>query len=571
MPRIPGVEWSALVLLVALLTLPFLGKPFHIDDTFFLRVTENIVANPLDPYAGELDWWDRPLSLFRIDSNPPLLNYYLAPFAAVSNFSEVALHFAMIPFHLLLAAAMLVLGRRFTAHRWWALAFTMTSVGVVVSGNVMRDVPAAAFGAAAIAAMVTGTDRSDRRLLFAGCALAGCAMLTKYSALLVLPILAAYPILQGRWRLCLWILVALALPALFAIHNLWVYGEIHFLAQLGRGYNSPGHGWQDNLSGLPVVAGSLLFLLPALWLRSAAIRDFVALGGSIAAALAAWWLVQQYLGGAADWQYLLWATTGSALLFLCALAGLRGAMPPSEDARDAIFLCFWLAGPLLLSVAFVPFQAVRHLLPALPPMVLLAFRHLEMSGGVRKKWDRTVLGILLASQVAIASLVARADADFAAVYRDFASRARETAAELVGTGTPLSARGVWFLGHWGWMYYAEQAGLQKLHSTGPYPSPGDFVVVPEYVDKGRVLERVPRIAARLEQVDQVVYSGRIPIRTMHPMGAGFYALFSGSPRSDRPPVPYRFGGSAPLEIFDLYRLEKSAPPTRKKVTPRATD
>ena len=53
-------ERWAVVAFVGLLTLPFLGKSFHIDDTFFLRVTENIVADPLDPYGGTFDWWNRP-------------------------------------------------------------------------------------------------------------------------------------------------------------------------------------------------------------------------------------------------------------------------------------------------------------------------------------------------------------------------------------------------------------------------------------------------------------------------------------------------------------------------------
>ena len=69
-------------LLAAAVTLPFLDKAFHIDDVFFHHVTLNILADPLDPYAGEIDWWHQPMSLFRSDSNPPLLNYYLAPFAA---------------------------------------------------------------------------------------------------------------------------------------------------------------------------------------------------------------------------------------------------------------------------------------------------------------------------------------------------------------------------------------------------------------------------------------------------------------------------------------------------------
>ena len=144
-----ALEWCVVVGLALAITLPFLGKAFHIDDVFFHRVTLNILADPLDPYAGEIDWWHQSMPLFRGDSNPPGLNYYLAPFAAGRANPEFALHVAMAPFVLLFAAALLVLGRRFTSNPLFVTAFAMTSAGVVVSGNVMRDVPAAALATAA--------------------------------------------------------------------------------------------------------------------------------------------------------------------------------------------------------------------------------------------------------------------------------------------------------------------------------------------------------------------------------------------------------------------------------------
>ena len=212
-PQQRALEWGVVGLLVAAVTLPFLGKAFHIDDVFFHRVTLNVVANPLDPYAGEIDWWHEPGSLFEGDSNPPLLNYYLAPFAAGRAQPEVALHVAMLPFVGLFAAALLVLGRRFTSSPLWVTAFALTSAGVVVSGNVMRDVPAAALATAAVAAVVLGTDRGRARGLALGSLLAGLAILTKYSGLVLLPVIYAYPLLKRRPRLVLWALVPLAMFA----------------------------------------------------------------------------------------------------------------------------------------------------------------------------------------------------------------------------------------------------------------------------------------------------------------------------------------------------------------------
>ncbi len=529
-------------------TLPFLGKAFHIDDVFFHHVTLNILADPLDPYAGEIDWWHQSMPLFRGDSNPPGLNYYLAPFAAGRANPEFALHVAMAPFVLLFAAALLVLGRRFTSNPLFVTAFAMTSAGVVVSGNVMRDVPAAALGTAAVAAVVLGSDRGRARLVLLGSFLAGLSILTKYSGLVLLPVIYAYPLLKRRPRYALFALVPLALFAAWCLHGQLVYGEPHLVAQLGRGFNKPGHGWADNAFGLPVVAGSLLYLLPALLLQGALRRDFVLLAGTVAATAALMWATANYMVAGQGAQLLFWAGSGAALVFVCAADGLRGAQPllrdPSDTrATDSLFLAAWLLLPLVFSTWSVPFQAVRHLLPALAPLVLLAFRYLAPPDAKLGSATRGVLVVLLAAQAGVAWAVARVDADYADSYRDFAATARDHLPPDRADAT------IWFVGHWGWLYYAEQAGFQQLHLRGPQPEPGDLLIEPAYVDKGQVLSRLPKLTARLRKLDQVVYSEPIPIRTLHPNGAHFYALFTKQAR-----VPYRFEANTPLEIFNIHEV-----------------
>jgi len=534
--------------LAAAVTLPFLGKAFHIDDVFFHHVTLNIVADPLDPYAGEIDWWHQPGSLFMGDSNPPLLNYYLAPFAAGRAEPEFALHVAMAPFALLFAAALLVLGRRFSSNPLLVTAFAMTSAGVVVSGNVMRDVPAAALGTAAVAAVVLGTDRGRARLLLLGSLLAGFGVLTKYSGLVLLPVIYAYPLLKRRPRFALFALVPLTMFGAWCLHGQLVYGEPHLAAQLGRGFNRPGHGWADNAFGLPVVVGSLLYLLPALLLRGVMRRDGVLLAGTAAATAALAWATAGYLAGGAGGQLLFWAISGAALIGVCVTEGIRGARPLLRDpadarASDSLYLTCWLLLPLVFSMLSVPFQAVRHLLPALAPLVLLAFRYLAPRDAPLGSAARALLGVLLAAQAGVAWAVARVDADYADSYRDFAMKARDHLPADRADAT------VWFVGHWGWLYYAERAGFQQLHAGGPYPESGDFLIEPSYVDKGRVLTRMPQLKARLHKLDQIVYSESIPIRTLHPSGAHFYALFTKQAR-----VPYRYEPNAPLEIFELYEV-----------------
>jgi len=173
--------------------------------------------------------------------------------------------------------------------------------------------------------------------------------------------------------------------------------------------------------------------------------------------------------------------------------------------------------------------------------VLLGFRYLAPAGERLVGAQRALLGVLLAAQAGVAWTIARVDADYADSYRDFARRAR--------THLPPDRADakVWFVGHWGWLHYAERAGFMQLHARGPHPEAGDYLIEPAYVDKGRV--RVPGLQERLHKLDEVVYSTRWPLRTVHPSGAHFYALFSRRGR-----VPYRFETQAPLEVFELYEV-----------------
>jgi hypothetical protein len=259
-------------------------------------------------------------------------------------------------------------------------------------------------------------------------------------------------------------------------------------------------------------------------------------------------VVGRYTAGEAGAQFVFWAAVGAALIPVCLIEGARSAGPLLRDSADAqatdsLFLCGWLLLPLVFSTFSVPFQAARHFLPALPPLALLGVRYIAPSGAPLATPVRVLLGVLLVAQAGVAWSVARVDAEYADSYRDFARNAR--------TRLPPDRAGaqVWFVGHWGWLHYAERAGFRQLHVRGPHPEAGDYLIEPAYVDKGRVLERVPGLKERLHKIDEVVYSTRWPLRTVHPSGAHFYALFSRRGR-----VPYRFETQAPLEVFELYEV-----------------
>lgn len=536
---------------IALLgALPFLNKPFHIDDVVVLQVARNVLNNPLLPFGSNFDWFGELQPLWQVTTNPPFLSYYLAPFLWLAGYHEVTFHAAMFAFLACLAAGAILLSKRFSAGSIWPAAFLLASPAVVVSGNLMRDVPAAGLSTLGVALFILGTDKEQRRWLTVGAVLCGLAVLTKYSSVITLPVLFLYPVFQKKYRLIIWLWPAVALIALWCVQNLLSYNDIHILYLLLERRSESGISWQDKLYGAFLVIGSVLFLLPALLARAVGGRDWLAWSGAALLAPLWGWAIHQYLGEV-EWEYLLWALSGSALLYILLFDGARNGMrwlktfAPGDHA-DSLFLLLWACAPLVFCVLFVPFQAVRHLLPALPPLLLLATRYLNQSGARLSPVVHFIVAALFVLQFFAAQVVQRADYEFANAYRSFA--ASETISKL------KKENNVWYVGHWGWQIYADQAGLRQMR-LGEFPEEGDVLIVPYRVDKGRVFEYDVDYLARQQRIDEITFEGAAPVRTQNFWGAGFYSTISIWGHN----IPYRLLQDAFLESFEIYRITSPQP------------
>ena len=84
-------DWPLLLLGLAL-TVPFLNKPFHIDDPDYLRIARQIRRDPLDPYGFELTRGGRWYEAGAVHPSPPLFCYALAGVTAVFGEDEIPLH-----------------------------------------------------------------------------------------------------------------------------------------------------------------------------------------------------------------------------------------------------------------------------------------------------------------------------------------------------------------------------------------------------------------------------------------------------------------------------------------------
>ncbi|MCS6923490.1 MAG: glycosyltransferase family 39 protein [Fimbriimonadales bacterium] len=517
-------------IVIAALALFALLKPVHIDDTVVLHVAQNILRDPLRPFAGEFFWLEEPQPLAKVTTNPPLVSYWLAPFIAVGGYREWWLHLSLAPFVALLAWGMYRLTARWLGSEWawWGVGWVLLSPAVLPGMNLMRDVPAFALFVGGLACWVEGLAHGNRRYLVVGALLGGLSGLAKYTALFWIPLALVYTLQQRAWRSVGWLVLALVPISLWSAMNLWGDGEVHllYLWQERRG-SAP---WEAKfLPGVVGLGASLLLawgLLPR-W-RSALGNGWLWKTALIVLGCAGliYWHITLFTGRPVYAQTLFWLVCGGLVLgvaFACAhSAALRNEKGAGAGGTET-FLRLWLVLALLVAVWGVPFQAMRHLLYALPPIVLLL---LPMAG------RRPALLLL---QSVLSLLVILADFEYAQVYR---TAVRDFADAFQG-------RRVWYAGSWGWMFYAEQAGFRKLLPNGAGLQAGDVILVPKRVYKGKM---PPQFRENTFLAGNAVsFRARVPLRTMDFEGAAYYALI-------RTNAPFRFAYEPdnPLEVIEPF-------------------
>jgi hypothetical protein len=532
-------------------------KPVHIDDTVVLHVAENILRDPLRPFAGEFFWLETPQPLAKVTTNPPLVSYWLAPWIVLAGYREWALHLSFAPFIALLMWGMHRLAARWlgAAWAWWAVGWLMFSPAVLPGMNLMRDVPALALFVGGLACWVEGLERQQARWLIAGALLGGLAGLAKYTALIWLPLVALYTLQRRAYGALGWLLLALVPIAGWSALNLWADGAVHLL-----------YLWQERRGSAPWAAKFLpgvvgLGASTLLWVGvGQRLRDALGQGWwwkgallALASAGAIGWHLVQFAGQPVYAQTLFWLTAGAIVLGLVLVVGsfkellpslrfppLRegnrageNAVPPASrgnlkegvptNQHISLFLRLWLLIALVAAVWGAPFQAMRHLLYALPPLILIL-----------TPWVGRNAPLLVAQGVLCLAVIA-ADYDYAVCYQRGAAAYAER----------LSGERVWYAGSWGWMFYAEQHGFRKLLPDGAGLQRGDIIIIPERVYKGKM---PPDLHQHLILLDETPCLPTLPLRTMDFRGAAYYALI-------RTNAPFRFTlrMDEPLEIRRAYR------------------
>lgn len=531
---------SWLLGLACVFTLLNAVKPLTIDDTANCTYARQIAGAPLDPFGFEMFWAHAPQPANEV-LTPLVVPYWVAP--AVALFGEQPFFWKLwlLPIHILLVFMLDAVFRRFTGRMAPALVLATTlSPAFLPSSNVMLDVPVAAVGLAALVLFFRATDPVSvgRRLsplvlaVLAG-VVGGLAIQTKYTGFLVPAVIIAYGVSQGRASLALVAVTVTA--AIFVVWEAliaWRYGQSHFMIHfLLR---------QEGLATKPPLTWPLITTLggvgPGLaMLGLAAHRVRASVLAGLAAAVVAAILLVGAVQGVVGFEttphqdlfnaekialvltipQVLFFVLGLLVIVLttsaaCQLTGLTRPWTWANVWRrrpDDCFLVIWLGLELAGYYFLSPCPAVRRVLGLLivgtALLGRLAERTCRSAGAGRRVWAAAafsaVLGLFFQAVDWCEAQAQKAGA--------------EQAAAFVRQHKPTGQ--IWYVGHWGFQYYAERAGMVPVVPEQSKLVPGDWLVVP-----GPRLDQQPIdiTGAPLTLVEVIEVGDVLPWQTL----AGYY-------------------------------------------------
>ncbi|HUA64884.1 MAG TPA: glycosyltransferase family 39 protein [Alphaproteobacteria bacterium] len=480
---------------------PFANKAIQTDDALFVWTGQWIQHHPLDFLGGKTNWWLSTVPMWMANWNPPLLSYFFAVVASIFGWTEIPLHVVTMGFAFAAAAGIYSLAKMWCGRPLLATIIAIFTPAFLVSSNtLMCDVPMLAFWvwsvvvfeAACAAASLNWLPaelwavadehlrptmaRSNWLFVLAGL-LAGLAILTKYSAMMLLPLLAAMGVL--RLRKPGWWLIALIVPVIFIAcyelltAKLYGHGLIFASERYARAfqYAFPGGHTAKMMIALSFAGGSflpVLFLAPWLWhWRTWVIGGTAILGGLIGA-------FALYNPGVVEpWYSAGWDRGGFRLeVALLVTAGVQLILIAAVDLwhrRDpgSIALFLWMIGVFFFAGVLNWGINARSFLPACPVAAILTVRRLEISNGMFK------LPLSLVAPISFAVFVG-----LSLVFADFqTANAMRSFARHIATKYRPDGHQLWIEGHAGFQYYLQVLGGKSVDIERSTLMPGDVVAV----------------------------------------------------------------------------------------------
>jgi hypothetical protein len=389
----------------------------------------------------------------------------------------------------------------------------------------------------------------------AGGLIMSAAVMCKYPALQLVPLLAVVALHRRNWPIQI---LALLMPVLAVVGFQWLSRRVYGSDYVGVATSYAANQWVEHLKtilpqllvGLAFVGGSALPAGLAILATSRPRWLIVWLVGMIALFVAVKLLPSLMpfnAGGesrraALSVQFAILASIGVAIIFATLGSIVR------QRPRSSLLLVLWIIGVFIFATMVNWTINVRSLLPLLPSAPINAAGHVVLTGLRLTPARILTLASWLVLSSAIAIAAATADVSMARASRRAAEIIHQRARGYPGT--------IWFCGHWGFQWYMEQNGARAFDPDQEIPA-GGLVIIPS---NNSNLLTFPQ--GMLRPRDLITLETFPWLSTQNAKtGAGFYSSLAG-------PLPFAFGPAA-QEQFRVYTIVRglAAPTTNQGSSP----
>ncbi len=460
----------ALVILWIGLEIPFLPTAFRIDEPYYLAIAQQITRHPSDPYSFQINWLGTPKLVSESFANPPLVPVWIAVWECFFPRNEYSIHVAMLLLALLAIHGLVLLAKRYQVDPSLAVLLLCFSPAFFLGSQVvMLDVPMLSLLLVGVAYALTYQETGRKSAWGVAFAASFLCPLTKYNGLLIVPLLMLL-LLEGRRRVGIFVLTMAPLGS-FIFWNAFTwrkYGRpnVLLLFELQKNLEKSkvflGHEMGIFLA---IGLGAVSIAIPFLLFQVKSLRRSYTFWTPTVFALSFLWAHYQI-----HYSTVSACLTGLAVCIVLILvdAVLRQFWKiPKLRNLQSILLLLWFSLGMLMQFGMAA-TSVRYALimtPAAVLIILMLVKALDWKPTSAVQVSALFLSGLLALSIAIG------DAEIANGYKQIILR------RIAPSVDDLRNR-FYFAGHWGFHYYAEQAGGIALDTSRPQSyEPGDLVVV----------------------------------------------------------------------------------------------
>jgi hypothetical protein len=453
-----SLAWPALALATVCL-LPFLNKPFLIDDPHFLAMARQILKHPLHPMDFELCWnLGTPCAkAYVFTPGNTLMGYVLIPTILAGSLEWVAhLTQLLLVWVILCETAVFLVRLGFNVAETTIGTLLMVAIPPLLpmASTAMPDVLAACLAIVGMERLAAWhSDRRWSQAILAGAALGMAGIARAHLALLV-PLAAFFlfksvrpPEMLGRFRQGprIWIPVLIGASVLAAMllatreHSLVLDPPAVF-----SGFRNIPRNLRSYLLYFCFPLPLALYWGTARWIHG---RWRLAIAIVMAAAVG---------GKFHDWRMFL------AAFGLCVIADLLWDAWWNAD-HPGVFLILWILVPL--PIVYYGHLPIKYLLPSMPAVILLCLR---LGRLIPFQLSRAIAFTVIACGTVYSLLLLRSDLELA--------NNGKTALEHLVQPHVAAGEKVWYGNEFSAYWYAARAGAELI-TNERRPQPGDLLAV----------------------------------------------------------------------------------------------